>query len=73
MAAAAEDKPADASGKPRAHASHVGQELNYDGQFEFKQEAATWKTKSSWKLLVVRQNVDGGWRLLVRYATARGG
>ena len=50
----------------------VGQELNYAGDSDFAYEGGNLLAKITWKLLVVRQNPDGGWRLLVRNGIARG-
>jgi thiol-disulfide isomerase/thioredoxin len=67
----ADDKPATVDGAPPRYKLRVGQELNYEGTNEFKNDSVSASSKTSWKFLVVRQNADGGWRLLVRYATAQ--
>ena len=64
-----EEKPAAVEKAPR-YKLHVGQELNYAGTSEFDYEGGSFRYKNSWKLLVVRQNTDGGWRLLVRNGMA---
>ncbi|HEY1602489.1 MAG TPA: TlpA disulfide reductase family protein [Pirellulales bacterium] len=67
----ADDGPAKVDGAPPRYKLRVGQELNYQGTNGFKNDFINVSSKTSWKLLVVRQNADGGWRLLVRYATAQ--
>jgi len=44
----------------------VGQELQYAGKSEFKYDNGQHNTDSTWRIWVVRQNKDGGWRLVIR-------
>jgi thiol-disulfide isomerase/thioredoxin len=47
----------------------VGQELNYVTSKEFTtNDGRELKTDANWQLWVVRQNDDGGWRLVLRHA-----
>jgi thiol-disulfide isomerase/thioredoxin len=43
-----------------------GQELRYSGKSTFKYEGGQHGYDTTWRIWVVRQNEDGGWRLLLR-------
>src|SRR5262245_14276808 len=45
----------------------VGQELIYSGSSESKFEGGQSTEKSTWRIWVVRQNKEGGWRLVIRH------
>src|SRR5262249_20783393 len=45
----------------------VGQELLYSGSSEFRYEGGQSAEKSTWRVWVVRQNKEGGWRLVIRH------
>src|SRR5262245_4468424 len=47
----------------------VGQELLYSGSSEMKYEGGQHAEKSTWRVWVVRQNKEGGWRLVIRYGS----
>src|SRR5439155_13612174 len=44
----------------------VGQELRYTGKSEFKYQGGEHNYDNTWRIWVVRQNADGGWRLVLR-------
>jgi thiol-disulfide isomerase/thioredoxin len=48
----------------------VGQELIYRGESEFKYESGKHVTSDTWRVWVVSQNPDGGWRLVLRHGSA---
>ena len=72
FAFAAENAPVKKDPSAPRYKLRVGQELNYAGDSDFAYEGGNLLAKITWKLLVVRQNPDGGWRLLVRNGIARG-
>src|SRR5258708_11611785 len=46
----------------------VGQELVYDGDSEWKYDNGKFLDHDSWRIWVVRENPEGGWRLVIRYS-----
>jgi thiol-disulfide isomerase/thioredoxin len=46
-----------------------GQELSYSGGADFKYEGGKLLSRQSWKIWVVRENPDGGWRLILRHGS----
>lgn len=68
---AADDPPVQKDAKPPRYKLHVGLELNYAGESEVKFDGGSRHSRSTWKLLVVRQNTDGGVRVFVRYGIQR--
>src|SRR5262245_33419745 len=49
----------------------VGQELLYSGSSEFKYKDGRQRTeKSTWRVWVVRENKEGGWRLVIRHGNS---
>src|SRR5262245_6633073 len=44
----------------------VGQELRYSGHSDFKYQSGKHINDTTWRIWVVRQNEDGGWRLVIR-------
>src|SRR5262249_55076955 len=44
----------------------VGQELIYRSEDDFKYETGAFHYETTWHVWVVRDNPDGGWRLLIR-------
>jgi hypothetical protein len=47
----------------------VGQELRYSGHSEFKYQGGQHVYDATWRIWVVRQNDNGGWRLILRSGT----
>jgi thiol-disulfide isomerase/thioredoxin len=48
---------------------HVGQELQYTSQDEFVFDRGKFVYDITWHVWVVKENADGSWRLVIRYAT----
>lgn len=48
----------------------VGQELSYRGGSEFKFEGGKHVTRDTWRVWVVSENPEGGWRLVLRHGSA---
>ncbi|HEY4311929.1 MAG TPA: TlpA disulfide reductase family protein [Pirellulales bacterium] len=71
-ATAADNKAVNSDAKPLRYKVHIGQELIYTGESDFQHDDGSIKTKINWKLLPVRQNPDGGCRMLIRQGTSRG-
>lgn len=63
---AADDPPVNKDAKPPRYKLHVGLELDYEGESEVKFDEGSRLSRSTWKLLVVRQNASG-WRVFVRH------
>ena len=57
-------------GLPR-YALQPGMELHYSGQGSFKHDRGSFDSASDWKVWVTRENSDGSWRIVIRYASVR--
>ncbi len=68
---AADNPSVSKDAKPPRYKLHVGLELNYAGESEVKFDGPSRHSRSTWKLLVVRQNTDGGVRVFVRNGIQR--